>query len=1725
MKKAIFLLLFLITSQLLAQKFEIDVSVKMSTRYNDRRCNSYAKITVQYEDSSLGTEEIYYNNSRSIDETKYSIGLKGRIKKISATIYAKDARDEGWSTCCNCSSTRSINVTEDKFIYNDYERASFPTIEKGNDGEVWGKLEVSYEIRPIVNLTQPVGDLIGFDDYVNVSVDSDSYGFKVPIYNWEYQVVATGVPHKNNWLDMPSDANTQGKPSFSIKPSSFLNINDIGKKIYFRVKIYEKRCLVSLFPIRFEDCPIASDEIFYKLTKSAPHITSVNTTNITCYEEEDGRIKINFDRELEPNESLSIAIEDLDKFEGYINGIPTYETVRSSSNVVLTSDNSYTFNKDIGKGLRKGRFRVVLLGGGITAHNGDFWNTYTEAPTHKINFTIREPRPVEFSVTPTDVWCHGGSDGIITIKAKGGQDRAKYKYLLREVGDTSPILESDWIEFTNIATFTGTFPNVVFEATEVITGKLAGNYTLQIKDANNCIAKRIVRDGAGTIIGLAEEIVETVEIKQPEKPVNIDFVYEKQPTAFGFSDGQIRAQITGGTSLPNGKYNYTWKHENGTTWNTFSDIVNADGWYLTLTNAIAGKYSLTITDANYNSATNKEGCTVANAEYVLQEPPKLMLKIEETNFISCNSSNTYGDPSSDGELTAIASGGVHFSPLIQGEYKYKYTWKKKDASGVYQIIPGEIGNVLENRGAGEYAVNIEDANGIIIGSYNNNTLVSPTDKEYELQQPELLKITYTKQDVFCHKGTDGAINATITGGTGNYTISWNTGETIEDISNLVAGDYTIEVTDERGCQVQETITIEEPQNPININYNFFEPTFAGATNGWIKATITGGTPLNDGSYTYVWQDANGNDLNTQVTSNSNTGNYELTLSGIGEGTYKLTIQDKNYSSAIDKKGCTVIESEYYIDDPEPLKASIELRTPISCNSSNSYGNPFSDGVLEVITEGGIKLQPNENNGLPYYYTWKKETSPGVWTILTAQTSNIASGLDAGNYAVNIEDANGIILGVYKNNVLETPTDVIYNFEEPPLLELTFEKQDVYCYEGSDGWAKAIIKGGIPPYNIEWERGNKVAQINSLIKGEYSVTVTDTRGCQVTGSILIKQPENPISIDFTAFATPSTGGASDGWIQAEIEGGTSFTDGSYTYYWQDEKGTILNGQTETSIVNGKFQIKMNNIPKGIYHLTIEDANYVSATTKEGCTHIEEEFILYDPIEATISIENPISCNQNNKFNNPYADGALKASVTGGLPFSTGQSYIYYWKKKNSNGVYEDLSQNNPIATNLSTGEYALNVEDSRGVIIGAYESLQLINPSDVLFSFEEPELLALSLSATEISCDTGNDGTATVVISGGIPPYNIQWSNGATTNTAENLIAGNHLVFVTDARGCEATGNITIGQPGGLKIEVNKKNPTCYGANDGTIYLDISGGEAPYTYMWDTGEKATSLLNLVEGTYKFSLIDANGCKAFTEVKLENPEKLIIDLGTDKTLCIDQTYVLDASIEDENATYSWMSSNGFSSKEASITITEEGIYTVTATSSLGCVATDTITINYSNQEINAEFLMSSQAYINEEVVVFHTSNPAPESFEWMLPDEAKVVEEKENTVVLSFSKAGTYEVGLLTKVGDCVQEVYKKVVVEEESGLVDPGDTETPFIEAFSISPNPNKGSFSVSIDLVEATPISLRIFNTQGQFITKYIPNETLEEYSIPFTMNLASGMYVVVLETAKQTQVKRMIVD
>lgn len=1459
-------------------------------------------------------------------------------------------------------------------------------------------------------------------------------------------------------------------------------------------------------------CDNVSNVVTFTYLKSAPNISFVKPKNTRCFDSEDGAVKITFERPLDIGEVLSITINDLNNQVDIVDGIPIFKTIVSIVGIeTLKNDNSFTFNEDIGKGLVEGDFMVMLFGD----YNGT--PLFIGGDKHTKNFSINKLSPVKFSSEITPVRCFDGNDGELTIIVEGGT--SNYEYLLQSQKVGAEIV--DWIPL-DAQLFSGGGG----AKKGIITGISSANYSLQIRDSNGCIAKEIVEDQYGED-QLGDIITKEFLIDIPKEPLKIVFT-PTEPTGFGFSDGQILAHVTGGTSFNNTYASFVWKHENGTVWADVSTATYSanEGWFLTLNNAITGTYFLTVKDVNYNDAIDKDGCTIVNEEFTLNQPPALSLSLEETNTISCNNTNTFNNPSSDGELTATATGGVPLGAFDNNGLLYYYTWKKKDIHGNYQVLSGENSPILSNIDAGEYAVNIKDANGIVIGDYANNYLTSAIDITYSLKQPELLEISLNKVDVFCYQGDDASINATIIGGTGKYTYEWSNGAITEDIDTLAAGTYTIYVTDIKGCQAQASITINEPETSLEINYtSFFSPTFTGATNGWIEATITGGTFLDTGAYNYTWKDASGTSLNTQVTEIVNATSYVITLKNLGKGVYNLTIQDKNYSLAINKTNCTIVNSDYELFEPAPLTATITLQQPISCNSANTYQDPFGDGVLEVFAEGGVRLQPSENNGLSYYYTWKKETNPGVWVILTSQTTNTAYNLDAGTYAVNIEDANGIIIGVYENNILVNAMDVPFLFEEPTLLKLDIEKQDVYCFNGSDAWAKANITGGTPPYTVLWSNGDTTEQTSNLSQGVYELTVSDSRGCHVTGSIQINQPTAPLSINYTAFATPSTGGASDGWIAVEITGGTAVDNGSYTYYWQDANGAILNTQTTTSTENDVYEIRLNDIPKGNYFLTIEDANFPLASTGDGCTIIDNDFILYDPIEATISEHTPISCHGDNSFNNPFADGALQVVVTGGLPFSEGQEYIYYWKKENEIGEFDALNQNSSTAINLSDGNYALNVADSRGVVIGVYESLNLINPTDAIFYFLEPELLEVLVSTTEISCDTGNNATATVAITGGIPPYKIQWSNGQNTATASKLIAGNYVVFISDARGCQVTGDITIEQPGGIQITVLKeKHPTCFQGNDGAINLAMSGGVPPYEIAWDTGETSTNISNLSQGTYLFSLIDANGCKAFKEIRLVHPTKITINLGSDRTLCKDQTHEVDGSIADENATYSWNSDNGFSATTPSITISKAGTYQVMATSTLGCTATDSIVISYNDTVIDSEFLLSSQAYVNQEVILFNVSSPMGATFEWVIPKEVDFIEKSDLSITLRFPKVATYELGLISTQGECYEEQYKNIVIEKSSDLPSPGDTNNPFIEEFMLSPNPNNGQFELYIKLAESSQIAVRVFSIQGSFIFAQPIQASAEEYKMPMSLNLSTGTYFVVLETAKETRIKRMII-
>ncbi len=1003
------------------------------------------------------------------------------------------------------------------------------------------------------------------------------------------------------------------------------------------------------------------------------------------------------------------------------------------------------------------------------------------------------------------------------------------------------------------------------------------------------------------------------------------------------------------------------------------------------------------------------------------------------------------------------------------------------------------------------------------------------------------EVTFTLQklnDVRCHDGSDGRIEIEATGGMGegNYQYRVNNNGDWMDFSNtdnhilngLSEGDYVVAVQRINGnatCAGQPNgphqIHIDEPSEPLAVDdaVEFVEPTAYNFTDGSITVDVSGGTPYQNNSYNYTWRDVNNNIVNTTSAMYQNNV-YRITLEDIAAGTYTLTIRDANYNQADDKGGCILIE-EFELTGPPELQLQITETIPISCNSANNYNNASNDGQLTANASGGVP---------PYQYFWKKKDENNQWQLVPNENTAVLSNLEAGEYAVNVEDAHGIVIGTYVNNQLQQANDVVYALEEPELLTVQIEKTDINCFGGSDGTATALVSGGTPPYEFLWSTGATSETAEGLWLGNHSVYVVDSRGCEAEGEVIIGQPDAPVSIANPQYVQPTAYGFTNGSITVQVNGGTPYNNDSYNYEWRDEQNNIINTTSAQHTPDG-YVIQAHDIPAGTYTITVTDANHENAVQKEGCTYVAE-FILEEPPALELSVEQtiPISCNGGNQFNNPSDDGQLMAIATGGVPFDPlidGQyAYIYTWKKKDEQNIWQIIPNvTGNVLDNVGAGEYAVNIEDANGIILGIYVNNILEEPTDYLYPVQETDPIVLQIEKMDVSCFDGNDGFASVSIDGGMPPYDISWSSGASGEIAENLTAGTYFVYVKDFYGCEVSGQIVIAQPEELKISiVDTVVPTCYDANNGSLTVEVLGGVAPYTYLWNTGESSLSLANLGEGVYTFEVMDAIGCTTTKEIVLEAPYPTQVDLGEDRTLCNGQEHSLDISVDDPAATYEWTSNNGFYSTSPQVNLSEAGIYTATVTNSLGCSGVDTIEIWTTQVDVDAQFLITSQAFAGEEVVLVNTSNPIGTNEEWVFPNGAEVVEQEKGMAILQFDVPGAYEVILRNYQDDCYQDVAKTIIVAEARELPDVGDAISPFIKDFKVYPNPSSGSFSVMVSLQEVSVVSLRLFGLTTNHIhdEKQLSGSLI--YEVPYTVDLASGVYLLLLETAKGSEVRKIVI-
>ncbi len=760
--------------------------------------------------------------------------------------------------------------------------------------------------------------------------------------------------------------------------------------------------------------------------------------------------------------------------------------------------------------------------------------------------------------------------------------------------------------------------------------------------------------------------------------------------------------------------------------------------------------------------------------------------------------------------------------------------------------------------------------------------------------------------------------------------------------------------------------------------------------------------------------------------------------------------------------------------------------------------------------------------------------------------------------------------------------------------------DVWCINGSDGEIALEAIGGIGAaqyyeylirsedevFGTDWIRFSEqfTHTITGLAADTYYIKIRDANECvakeqidigggeirlgeEIVKQVVIEEPDAPVDFEFDLINEPRAFGFEDGRISARVFGGTAFADGTYRFEWKNEAGEVLT-TTNTEVLSGDqgFQIILHSVGKGVYKLDVWDVNFDPATDKEGCFFLEAEYSLDepDPLEVTIDILNPISCNINNEYSNgedfdfpfeqpdQFQDGALIATVIGGVSFDRSSSnvsgqcrlplrgYCYNWKK-NENGTWVDVLDNNgdkiidSIIPFQSVGQYALNIVDAEGVELGTYvEYLRSDNsreyrldiPTDSLKYLPQPAKLELSFKSTPVTCTSGNNGTASVTVSGGTGPYTYSWSTGDEKAEITDLFAGKYNLLVTDARGCEVKGNVSVEQPNGLSfIDLIGRNPTCFEGRDGIIDIRVEGGVKPYTLSWNTGQSTSRIEGLQKGEYILEVTDANKCKAFHKVTLEDPDPIVVDMPEKRALCQDQSYTVDISIGDPGALYSWTSNNGFTSSDSTVEITEAGTYTATITSSLGCIGIGSVDVDVFDTPIDADFLITTQAYAEEEVILVNVSEPIGENVKWTIPEGIEVVSKEDEKLVLKFDEEGAYDILLTSQQGDCFEEFTKTILVqpaiESPLGTISNGD----FIEEFIVFPNPNNGSFKTKITLAEDSNISIKIINLMSGMTVHERSEKDNRDFLLDYSINMSSGVYLMLLETPQGSETRKIIFE
>ncbi|MDB4655263.1 SprB repeat-containing protein, partial [Flavobacteriales bacterium] len=750
--------------------------------------------------------------------------------------------------------------------------------------------------------------------------------------------------------------------------------------------------------------------------------------------------------------------------------------------------------------------------------------------------TLVDPTPLVLSETHVDVSCDGLGDGSIDLLVSGGVPPYSYlwtngsvtqdlsgltsgNYIVTVTDDVGcsdnvsvTILDGSSLSLSSISvssqcgesdgsidlSVTGGSGNYGYawqpggQATQDVTGLAAGIYDVTVTDNTlGCIDSLtvIVNDFPGhDVTGVVTDGSNCIS-----------------------NDGSIDVSVTGGS----GDFSYSWSH----------GPVTED-----VTGLASGTYFVTVTD-------NMMGCiTIASFD---------VLTGNEIDVVA----------SAAGPTCGLINGGIDLT-VSGGTGPYTFLWSSGDVTediagvgpGVYSVTITDINGcpfdttfTLSNQGApvvtetlvepncsnssngsislfvsggtGSYTYSwstgatASNITGLDAGTYNVTITDQGTgcvsNESYTLTSPPSYSGFVDITNVSCGGVNDGAIDATLSGGTPPYTFLWTPGNIpTEDISGLVAGTYTVSVTDDNGCAVSASFDVTEPPTLV-VSETHQDVSCNGEDDGSIDVSVSGGTP----GFTYLWQPGGST---VQDTTDLSPGTYEVLVTDAGgcsdsleieitepvvltlvssstdatcnalcDGTATVTpsggtptytyVWTPNVSTGPTATGLCAGTYDVVVTDANGCEETAsftisDIVVDVTLTTTNISCNGTCDGTGSTVVTG---------TNPPYTYDWQPSGGNGP----------TASNLCADTYTLTVTDATGC-------SVTET-----FDIIEPDPIVITLAVTDVSCEGLSDGEIDLTVSGGVGPYTYQWfPLGQTTEDIVGLPAGDYSVVVTDANGC-------------------------------------------------------------------------------------------------------------------------------------------------------------------------------------------------------------------------------------------------------------------------------------------------------------------------------------------------------------------------------------------------------------------------------------------------------------------------------------------------------------------------------------------------------------------------------------------------------------------------------------------------------